>query len=366
METLTFKNDTRLRKLLWTPDAMQHPAKGHCGMWQEIIMRYTEPGQTVLDPMAGIGTTLLAARVGRDVICVEKESHFIEPMRASWAKMQTFGPEMGYSNMGSVTILQGDARNLEGLLCDAVITSPPYEGDTEPHRANGMSEYHNGKRFGGPNSTVRATGYTRPQAIVTSPPYAESEVPQLPGSRGGKLWKEGGKAARLMINHRYGGAPDENIGNMKGQQYWDACRIVYQQCHNVLADGGVMVLVTKGFTRDGKYQDLPGQTKALVESLGFSLFDEWLRELWTLSFWRILQQRRDPAAFDERLKFETVQAFRKVGGNGNVDAVITSPPYEGIATSSGLGSVNKDDWGHEGTDIASRRGLQVGYTRKDA
>jgi hypothetical protein len=73
-----------------------------------------------------------------------------------------------------------------------------------------------------------------------------------------------------------------------------------------------MALVVKGFTRDGKYVDLPQQTVDLVESLGFTLFDRWERELWNLSFWRILQQRRDPEAFDERLRYETVLAFRRI------------------------------------------------------
>jgi hypothetical protein len=38
--------------------------------------------------------------------------------------------------------------------------------------------------------------------------------------------------------------------------------------------------------------------------------DMWERELWNLSFWRILQQRRDPAAFDERLRYEQVLVMR--------------------------------------------------------
>lgn len=44
----------------------------------------------------------------------------------------------------------------------------------------------------------------------------------------------------------------------------------------------------------------------------------------------ILQKRRDPAAFDNRLMFEEVLAFRKPEGQGQgIDTVITSPPYEG-------------------------------------
>ena len=72
-----------------------------------------------------------------------------------------------------------------------------------------------------------------------------------------------------------------------------------------------MCLVLKGFTRDGKYVDLPAQTSELVQSLGFMPFDHWRRELYNLSFWRILQKRRDPEGFDDRLNYEEVHAFKK-------------------------------------------------------
>lgn len=47
---------------------------------------------------------------------------------------------------------------------------------------------------------------------------------------------------------------------------------------------------------------------------------------------------------------------------GAVDAVVTSPPYANAGGTPSLGSVNKDDWGNEGTDIAKRRGLTGKYS----
>jgi len=135
---------------------------------------------------------------------------------------------------------------------------------------------------------------------------------------------------------------------------------VYAECYRVLAPGGIMALVLKGFTRDGKYIDLPSQTAALVESLGFIQFDEWRRELWSLSFWRILQKRRDPAAFDDRLNYETVLAFRKPEGEGDgVQAVITSPPYESTDITMPLEGTTQGKATH-------RDGLQRRYTRPSA
>jgi len=46
---------------------------------------------------------------------------------------------------------------------------------------------------------------------------------------------------------------------------------------------------------------------------------------------------------------------------GDLAAVVTSPPYADSGGTPSLGSVNKDNWGAEGKDICSRRGLTAGY-----
>ena len=67
------------------------------------------------------------------------------------------------------------------------------------------------------------------------------------------------------------------------------------------------------------------------------------RQSYSLSFWRTLQKRRNPEAFDNRLNFESVLAFRKpsqsLDGDGapGIAAVITSPPYEGSASAGPSG-----------------------------
>jgi len=75
--------------------------------------------------MAGSGTILVACSMGRNVICVDLEDKFVKMMEGNWQKIQQRGPQMGYK-MGTARIMQGDSRNLEGLLCDSIITSPPY------------------------------------------------------------------------------------------------------------------------------------------------------------------------------------------------------------------------------------------------
>ena len=145
-------------------------------------------------------------------------------------------------------------------------------------------------------------------AIVTSPPYEGG------GHHEGTFDTWGGVqriAARLADKYTPIGEPGSNIGNLRNAAYWSEISKVYAECWRVLRPGGILALVLKGFTRDGKYVDLPGQTEALLLAAGWAKHDHWKRELYSLSFWRILQRRKDPAAFDNRLWFEEVLVFKK-------------------------------------------------------
>ena len=325
MNTTRYKNDKRLRDKLFVPNAMMHPAKGHLGLWQDIIEKYTQPGDTILDPMAGVGATLMAALMGRNVVCVELEQHFVEPMKASWEKMKR-NPMLGYS-LGEVLILRGDARCLPLNSADHAIFSPPWQNidaqvsadkfaDPEGFAERSSEHYRDGSRSGHYASkeailkhmNKNTNRYTRPvDAIVTSPPYQERKAYEGQELQENQRIQQGGFAT---LPHAVS-TNTENIGNKRGEAYWESMRLVYSECHRVLRPGGIMALVLKGFTRDGQYVDLPAQTQALCESLGFTHFDTWARELWSLSFWRILQRRRSPDTFDGRLNYEYVLAFRK-------------------------------------------------------
>ncbi len=301
--------------------------------------------------MAGVGATLMAALMGRNVVLVELEPHFVAPLLASWRKMQVHGPMLG-ETMGQVLILRGDARRLPLGSADSIITSPPYEGSVSDGReVIGSLDASKSPRWEpGPNSQVNGhQSYTRPQslprpcvqargdehgvdAVIQSPPFQDQTAAQDP------TWLEEhrqefsknswtdmiGPALRAGILQK----TSENIGNLRNTAYWEAMRQVYAECWRVLRPGGIMALVLKGFTRDGKYVDLPGQTEALLLAAGWVEHDRWRRELWSLSFWRILQKRRDPASFDDRLNFEEVVVVRKPGySSDGVAAVLTSPPY---------------------------------------
>jgi len=89
-----------------------------------IVDQYTAEGETILDPMGGSGTAMLACTLGRNVIMVELEAKFIEMQRANWEKVRMM-PQLG-CQMGDCLIVQGDARNLGDVLADHAIFSPPF------------------------------------------------------------------------------------------------------------------------------------------------------------------------------------------------------------------------------------------------
>jgi len=90
-----------------------------------FVERLTDPGDAVLDPFAGFGTTLVVAEsLGREAFGVE-----VEPDRAAFVRSRMRAPDRLYA---------GDARELDALPIPAVslaITSPPYSSPGDPEEA---------------------------------------------------------------------------------------------------------------------------------------------------------------------------------------------------------------------------------------
>jgi DNA modification methylase len=111
---------------------MRHPAKFPESLAKEFIEFFTQKGQFVLDPMAGTGSTLVAAlRCGRNSYGIELNPRYVEIGRQMVANER--------ENLGINTIdlcaemIQGDAAQLASImkdwdipLIDYMLTSPPY------------------------------------------------------------------------------------------------------------------------------------------------------------------------------------------------------------------------------------------------
>ena len=106
------------------PGKLTHPATYPETLVAEFVARCTQPGDLVLDPMAGTGSTLLACRrIGRRGFGVE-----LNPEYAAIARRRLAAAGC---TPGTALVVEGDALQLaavEGMppQVDYCITSPPY------------------------------------------------------------------------------------------------------------------------------------------------------------------------------------------------------------------------------------------------
>ncbi|SDN05435.1 DNA methylase [Allokutzneria albata] len=140
------------RKNRYVPGSTAHPAKMLPAVAAHAITHYTQPGDLVLDPMCGIGTTLVEAlHLGRRAIGVEYEPHWVEIARANLALAHDIGIDY------HAQVFHGDARQLATLLpatvrgqAALVVTSPPYGPSTHGQVITtpgvGVQKYHH--RYG--------------------------------------------------------------------------------------------------------------------------------------------------------------------------------------------------------------------------
>ena len=107
---------------------LAHPAKFPETLAQEFIEFFTKRGDTVLDPMAGTGSTLIAAlRAGRSACGIELSQRYADVARKMILEERR---ELGSAalNLGSEVIC-GDASKIQDMdlpTAHYVLTSPPY------------------------------------------------------------------------------------------------------------------------------------------------------------------------------------------------------------------------------------------------
>jgi DNA modification methylase len=168
-----------------TQKEILHPAKFPETMISEFIKFFTKKGETVLDPMVGSGSTLVACdKTGRKGIGVE----LIE----KWADIATQRTKQ--------RVIIGDAKELKMILGNAGITSVDF--------------------------------------CITSPPYWN----MLKKSRGHILSLQKQRMAKGLEEY-YSDDP-KDLGNIEDYElYLDSLRDVYGQVHDILRPGRYLVVI---------------------------------------------------------------------------------------------------------------------------
>jgi hypothetical protein len=211
-----------LRKGRYNAESMTHPGKMLPTIARYAINTYTQPGDVVLDPMAGIGTTMVEAmHLDRHGIGVEYEDR--------WAALAAVNIALARKNgaTGTGQIYTGDSRHLPSLL-------PPQ---------------------------VRGTV----ALVVTSPPYGPSTHGHVrtPGARRGKVRK---------LHHRYGDT--DNLAYRDHDTLAEGFAEILAGCRAVLRPGGHVTITARPYRRHGELIDIPGMVVAAGHAAGLELIEE--------------------------------------------------------------------------------------------
>ena len=202
------------RRGRYVPESVAHPAKMLPEIARRAIESYSAPGDVVLDPMCGIGTTLVEAmHLGRNAVGIEYEPRWAELAEANLALAEAFGAK------GSGDIRRGDARDMGSL--------------------------------------VPASLHGRIALVLTSPPYGSSVHGQVQ-VRAGEVLKSDDRYSRDARNLAHVG----ELGLLH------AVHDIFAASVALLRPGGMVVVTARPWRRDGLLVDFPGAVLRTAEAAG--------------------------------------------------------------------------------------------------
>lgn len=210
------------RRGRYTRESMAHPGKMLPSIARYAIATYSRIGEWVLDPMAGIGTTVVEAmHLGRRGIGVEYEPRWAELAAGNLRHAARQGAT------GTGAIYTGDSRHLSTLV---------------PAQARG-----------------------RVSLVLTSPPYGSSTHGHVrtPGPRRGKVRK---------IHHQYG-ADTANLAYQEHDELATGFTEILTGCAAILRPGGHVVVTARPYRRHGELIDIPSMVAAAGQNAGLHMHE---------------------------------------------------------------------------------------------
>jgi hypothetical protein len=200
-------------------------------------------------------------------------------------------------NMTESMASEGNLSALKHGEIDRVVSSPPYEGSEafqDTDFVQKISGDHDERILEG-----KTKGHlTQPFRTLKYKTGAHISQGHAPSSEAEGRYMERAEAGR--ITH-----PD-SLGKLHKETYLEAMRVVYFGMFQVLKPGGRAVIIVKPFSREKKVVDLPWQTWLLMQSCGFEFEDTVKLRLKNLSFWRVLQYKKNPGLEQIRHEYAVV------------------------------------------------------------
>lgn len=204
------------RRGRYLPESSSHPGKMLPHLAAHAITAYTAPGDLVLDPMCGSGTTLVeAAHAGRDAIGVDIEPRFTSLAGANVRLALSQGAT------GKATVITGNATRLLDL--------------------------------------VPASAVGRASLVLTSPPYGR-HTHGLVRTTGTGVHKR---------SHAYGDRERGNLAYAGWSGLLDGFTAILTASYQLLRPGGTVVITCRPVRRQpDDFIDLPGELLAAAQSVG--------------------------------------------------------------------------------------------------
>jgi hypothetical protein len=176
---------------------------------RHAIRAYTRPGEIVIDPMCGIGTTLIEAmHLGRRGFGVEYEQR--------WAKLAAANitHAAAHGATGTAEIVNADARSLLEI-------APPHL-------------------------------HGKAALVITSPPYGASLHGQI------RSTSESGLPGVRKFNHRYS-TDKANLAHLSLDELIDGFAEILVGCAALLRPGGIVAVTARPWRERGELIDLPSE-----------------------------------------------------------------------------------------------------------
>jgi len=211
-------NDSKDRNDIFPVETNKHPAKANLYLIQSVIEYVSEPGDTLMDIMAGSGTTMVGALTGRNIICIElNKDEYFPLLEMSRAAVEKLAP-----GCSIITI---------NAACQAVLPIPCNH-------------------------------------IIFSPPYA-----QIMKSKGtDKLTMEKSGAYKMAA---YSEDP-QNVGQVNEFIYHHMMEGIYKKCYQSLPVGGTLTLLLKDHMHNRQRVEISARAAKDCVGIGFELKD-WFK-----------------------------------------------------------------------------------------
>ena len=202
------------RRDRYVPESTAHPGKMLPELARLAITAFTRAGDLVLDPMCGIGTTLVeAVHLGRHAVGIEYEPRWAELAEGNVALAEALGAT------GKANVWLGDARHMQSLL---------------PRSLHG-----------------------RCAMVLTSPPYGSSVH--------GRVRVEGGVLVKRDLSYSNDA---RNLAHVGSTRLSEALRDIFSACVPLLRPGAILVITARPWRRDGLLTDFPGVVLRAAEAAG--------------------------------------------------------------------------------------------------